>query len=96
MPDIRITDLQQQPEWIGPEFDGEPVHGWRAITAPSTDTPCQDGCLAPGSSPHYHTHIVAYMVITDRSYLEFDLDGLCIRAAVLHQPLVTNDNIQGG
>ncbi len=79
-----MTDTRKQPEWMPSFFAGEAVIGWRAVTERATDDPCEEGCLAPGSSPHFHTVITGYIVITDRSYLKFNLDGMCVMDGMLH------------
>lgn len=60
----------------------ETLVGYRAITS---STPiCTQGCLAPGSSPHSHSIIERWMVVTDRGVYEVDPDGICLRASTLH------------
>jgi len=67
------------------EFDGEPILGWRPITRDmSTTPPCDCGMLAPGSSPHWHTAVTGYMVVTPTTIIEFDEDGMPMKASMLY------------
>lgn len=76
-------NLAQRPDWLEDTYDGDFVYGWWADTEPGPV--CHDGCLAPGSSPHSHSTVVGYWVITDRSRLYFTPQGACVRAGMLHR-----------
>lgn len=85
-----MTDLMKRPEWLENEYDGETVFGWRALTKQHEEF-CQLGCLAPGSSPHKHGFIDAYLVVTDSSLLRFTPDGVCVSVGMLHRVEVPSD-----
>lgn len=80
-------NLAETPTWLENTYVGEPVHGWWAITEHGPI--CHDGCLAPGSSPHSHATVVGYWIITDRSRIRTDTDGIAMSAGVLHPVQVT-------
>lgn len=54
---------------------GEPV-GYRVITTDPelTGPPCDRGCLAPGSSPHYHAEPTGFTLIGTTGIVDTDLD----------------------
>lgn len=66
------------------------IFGVRLNTEVATDEACQLGCLAPGSSPHRHTNIVGYTVITTHKHTgvmgitEFGLDGMGVRDSLVY------------
>lgn len=62
--------------------EGETLVGYRAIT--SSGPNCTRGCLAPGSSPHSHSIIERWMIVTNNGVYEVDPNGNCQRASVLH------------
>lgn len=66
------------------EWHGERVVGWRTLTTyDKEEAACDLGCLAPGSSPHWHATLTGYQLATSNGLYEFDLDGMCLVASAL-------------
>jgi len=68
----------------------ERVIGFKALTKNATEEPCDKGCMAPGSSPHYHSIVTSYLVVTEGAeganggIYEVDPEGYVWSAGVLH------------
>jgi hypothetical protein len=63
---------------------GSPV-GYRRLSAAATTEPCDKGCLAPGSSAHFHTVTTGWLLIGTTGYVEVDA-GLTPQAVGMLHP----------
>jgi hypothetical protein len=64
------------------QHSSPPPRAFRAIT--KAGPLCQDGCLAPGSSPHAHSIITGWLIVYENSILELDREGMGVRDSMLH------------
>ncbi len=62
--------------------DEEPV-GYRVLTE-QPDEFCDQGCLAPGSSPHKHGVLVGYQLIAKGAIVQVDADMLPLKISSVH------------
>lgn len=62
---------------------GEPVGFWTE-TEQTSNEPCLRGCLAPGSSPHFHTRTVGWTLIGTTGALTVDTNGVGVRVRSIH------------
>jgi hypothetical protein len=84
-----MLDLRKPPAFLAGQthFGDEVIVGFRALTDGATAPFCEQSCLAPGSSPHAHTTVIGYQVVTLTGIFELDLNGVCYRSSSLHSTL---------
>jgi hypothetical protein len=64
---------------------GDPV-GFYAMRERISGEPCKAGCLAPGSSPHYHLSIIGWTLIGTEGLVEMDADmSTATRAKIINK-----------
>lgn len=70
---VVLTGEQQAEakELLAANTCGEPV-GYQVLWEDVGRTPCPDGCLAPGSSPHYHACPAGYVFLGTAGWVRTD------------------------
>lgn len=71
---------------------GEPV-GYRRLRKPTTLTPCDQGCLAPGSSPHFHAIVTGYVLMGTTGWVEVDAALVPVAVGTVHPFAETGDSV---
>lgn len=89
------SDMSTDIPWADITTHWPDAIGAHALREPLTETPCDKGCMAPGSSPHYHTEVVGWRIVGPTYVIEVTTDMVPTRDKVLH-PVPVNERSDKG